>query len=120
MPSTHCLIFIPARTLRSHHITLWLFGIDVPDNIVWQTIDAVASPLGHLGKALGLGLVFKGVAGKVDAGAMHVCFDNDVDATDTVEGDFFIFVAAPVTYEGHVFAVGGELLVSFGENHVFG
>lgn len=49
---------------------------------------------------------------------MDVCFDDDVDAADAVEGDFFVLVAAPVTHEGHVFAIGGELLVAFSEDDV--
>jgi hypothetical protein len=103
-----------------YHVPLWFFGINVPNNIIWQTIDTVSSAFGHLREALGLGLVLKGVAGEVDARAMHVCFDNDVDAADAVEGYFFVFVGIPVAHEGHVLAVGGKLLVSFCEDDVFG
>lgn len=44
-----------------------LFGINVPDNVVWQTIDAIAGALGHLGKAFSLGLVLECIAREIDA-----------------------------------------------------
>jgi hypothetical protein len=104
----------------SHHIPLGLFGIDMPDHIVRQAIHAVSSALRHLRETLGFSLVLEGVAREVDAGAVHVGFDDDVDAADAVEGDFFVFVGSPVAHEGHVFAVGGELLVAFCEDDGFG
>lgn len=39
----------------------------MPDDVVGQAVDLVVGALGHLGEALGLGLVLEGVAGKVDA-----------------------------------------------------
>ena len=39
----------------------------MPDNIVGQTVDLVACAPGHLGETFGLGLVFEGVGGEVDA-----------------------------------------------------
>lgn len=44
-----------------------LIGVNVPDNVIRQAIDAVAGALGHFGKALCFSLIFKGVAGEVDA-----------------------------------------------------
>lgn len=39
----------------------------MPDNVVGQTIDAIAGALGHFGEAFGLGLVLESVAWEVDA-----------------------------------------------------
>jgi len=86
----------------------------MPDNVVGQSIYAVACSLGHLGKAFCLGLVFEGVAREVYAGAVDVCFNDDVYAADAVEGYFFVFVGAPVAHCGHVLAVRGVLLVTCG------
>jgi hypothetical protein len=38
----------------------------VPDHVVGQTHDLVAGTLGHLGEALGFGLVLEGVCGEID------------------------------------------------------
>jgi hypothetical protein len=38
----------------------------MPDNIVGQTNDLVAGTLGHLGEALGFGLVLESVCGEID------------------------------------------------------
>lgn len=43
-----------------------LVRVNVPDNIVGQTNDLVAGTLGHLGEALGFGLVLESVCGEVD------------------------------------------------------
>ena len=48
-------------------ISRFLLGIDVPDNVVWKTVNAVASSFGHFSEAFGFRLVFEGVAGEVDA-----------------------------------------------------
>ena len=48
-------------------IALLLLGVNVPDNIVGQADHLIPRALGHLCKALGLGLVLEGVARKVDA-----------------------------------------------------
>lgn len=42
-----------------------LLGVNVPDYVVREANDLVAGPLGHLGKALGLSLVLKRIAGEV-------------------------------------------------------
>lgn len=84
----------------------------MPDDVVGQSVYAVACPLGHLCKALSLGLVFEGVAREVYAGAVDVCFYDDVYAADAVEGYFFVFVGAPVAHCGHVAAVRGVLFVT--------
>ena len=89
-----------------------LFSIDMPDNVVRQAIDAVTSALSHFGKALCFGLVFKGVAGEVDAGAVHVCFDEDVDAADAIEGHLLVLVCTFVAEFSHVASLGRELLVA--------
>lgn len=49
-----------------------LLGVNVPDHIVGETVDAVAGALGHLGEALGLGLVLESIAGEVDAWGLSV------------------------------------------------
>jgi hypothetical protein len=43
-----------------------LLGVDMPNNVVGEAVDAVTRTLGHLGKTFGLGLVLEGVAGEVD------------------------------------------------------
>ena len=43
-----------------------LIGIDVPDDVIRETDDLIPGSLGHLGKALCLGLVLERVAGEVD------------------------------------------------------
>ena len=84
----------------------------MPHDIIRQPDDLVPGALRHLREALGFGLVFKGVAGEVDAGAMHVGFDEDVDAADAVELDFFVFVLTPVAHACHVGAVGAVFFVA--------
>jgi hypothetical protein len=101
---------------RSRSITLLLGRIDMPDHVVWQSIHTIASALGHLCEALSLSLVLESVTGEVDAGAMDVCFHDDVDAADAVEQDFDVLVGAPVAHERHVLAVRVVLLVTFGED----
>lgn len=44
-----------------------LLRVNVPDNVVWKTVDSVASTFGHLGESFCLSLVLEGVAGEVDA-----------------------------------------------------
>lgn len=44
-----------------------LVGVNVPNNVVGQANDLVAGTLGHLGEALGFGLVLESVRGEVDA-----------------------------------------------------
>lgn len=39
----------------------------MPDDVIGEANDIVSSTLGHLGKAFGLSLVFKGIAWEVDA-----------------------------------------------------
>ena len=84
----------------------------MPDDIVGQPVDAVAGALCHFGKTLRLGLVLKRVAGEVDAGAVNVCFDNDVDAADAVEGNLDVLVGEAVAHLGHVVAVRLVLFVA--------
>jgi hypothetical protein len=43
-----------------------LVRVNVPDHVVGQTHDLVAGTLGHLGEALGFGLVLEGVCGEID------------------------------------------------------
>jgi len=44
-----------------------LIRVDMPHDVVGQAVDAVPGPLGHLGKAFGLGLVFERITGEIDA-----------------------------------------------------
>ena len=39
----------------------------MPNHIIRQAENAVTRPLGHCGETFGLGLVFEGVAGEIDA-----------------------------------------------------
>jgi hypothetical protein len=52
---------------RGLRISGFLFRVDMPDNIIWQPVNAVASSFGHFGESFGLGLVLEGIARKVDA-----------------------------------------------------
>jgi hypothetical protein len=115
----HCYSFIMSLSHTSC-IAWLLFSVLMPHDIVWQAIYTISCPLGHFRESLCFGLVLKRVARKVDARTVDVCFDNDVDATDAVQGNLFILVAAPVAHQGHVFAIGGELLVTFCEDGVLG
>ena len=49
------------------HVAGLLVLVDVPDDVVWQAVHAVARAAGHLGEALRLGLVLERVRGEVDA-----------------------------------------------------
>lgn len=62
---TRCNI-LPLVGLAISQVPRLLFRVDVPDNVVGKTNDLVASTLGHLGEALGLGLVLESVGGEVD------------------------------------------------------
>jgi hypothetical protein len=90
-----------------------LVGIDMPDDIVGQPVDAVARALCHFGEPLRLGLVLKSVAGEIDAGAVDVGFDDDVDAADAVEGYLDVFVGEAVAHCGHVLAFRLVLFVAW-------
>lgn len=48
-------------------VSTLLVGVDMPHDVVGEADDLEACPLGHLGEALCLRLVFEGVAGEVDA-----------------------------------------------------
>lgn len=93
-------------------ISRFLVRVNVPYDIVWQSIDTVARSQCHFGKAFGFGLVLKGVAGKVDSRPVHICFYDDVDSTNAVERHLLVLVGAPVAEFGHVTAVGRVLLVA--------
>lgn len=53
--------------LAVSQVTRLLLGINVPDDIVGQTIYFVTSALRHLGESLGFGLVLESVRGEVDS-----------------------------------------------------
>lgn len=53
-------------SLAISQVARLLVRVNVPDHVVGQTNDLVASTLGHLGEALGFGLVLEGVCGEVD------------------------------------------------------
>ena len=115
-PSSHH--HLPRATLSRRRpavsgIAGLLVRIDVPDDVVGQSVDAVAGPLGHFGEALGLGLVLECVGGEVDAGAVHVGFHDDVDAADAVQGDLLMRVGVAVAHLGHVLSVRLVLLVAW-------
>ncbi len=43
---------------------------------------------------------------------MHVCFDDDIDAANSVEWYFLVGVESPVAHLGHVSSLGFVLFVS--------
>lgn len=47
-------------------VARFFFGINMPDDVVWQADDLVSGPLSHFGEAFCFGLIFEGVAGEVD------------------------------------------------------
>lgn len=98
---------------RDLSIARLFIRIDVPDNIVGQSKDAVSRALGHLGETFRLGLVLECVCGEVDAGAVDICFDDDVDAADAVKGNFFVWIGVPVAHFGHVDTVGLVFFVAW-------
>ena len=57
-----------------------LLGIDMPDDIVGQAVDAVAGPLGHFREPFRLRLVLECVAGEIDA------YTNLLEGTVGVSG----------------------------------
>lgn len=91
----------------------FLVRVDVPDDVVGQTVDAVACALCHFGEPFRLGLVLKGVAGEIDARAMNIGFDEDVDAADAIEGDLDILIVTPVAHAGHVGTFRFVLMVAY-------
>ena len=94
-------------------ISRLLIRINMPDNIVRQSIYPVSRALRHLRKAFGFGLVLECVCGEVDARAVDVGFYDNVDATDAVEWYLFVWVAVQaVTHLRHVDAVGLVLFVA--------
>ena len=114
-PSSHH--HLPRATLSRRRpavsgIAGLLVRIDVPDDVVGQSVDAVAGPLGHFGEALGLGLVLECVGREVDTGAVNIGLDQNVDTTDAVQWDFNVLVLTPIAHLGHVCAAGVVLLVT--------
>lgn len=87
----------------------------MPHDIIRQAIHAIPGTLCHFRETLGFSLVFEGVGGEVDAGAVDVCFDNDVDAADAIEGDFLMRVGVAVAHGGHVDAVCFVFFVAWKE-----
>jgi len=86
----------------------------MPNDIIRQPHNLIPSTPRHLSEALGLSLILKGVARKIDAGAVDVGFDHNVDAADAVEGELGVFVGVAVAEAGEVGAVGGVLFVACG------
>jgi hypothetical protein len=119
-PSFSHLILHPSRSFRRSHIPRPLLGIHMPDHIIRQPIHAIPCTLRHLCKTLRLGLILKRIRGEIDAGAMHIRLNEDIDAADAVERHLLVLVGVPVAHDGHVLAVRGELLVAFCEDDGFG
>jgi hypothetical protein len=84
----------------------------MPHDIIRQPINPVSSPLGHFRKPFSFCLVLKRIRREVDTAAMDICFDENVYTADTIEGDFDVFVFAPVSHFGHVGAAGVVLFVA--------
>lgn len=53
--------------MSSLSVAGFLFGVDMPNNVIGKTVDFVAGTFGHFSKSLCLGLVLKSIAGEVDA-----------------------------------------------------
>lgn len=48
-------------------IAALFFRVDMPNNVIGETVDFIASTLGHFGESFSFGLIFESVARKVDA-----------------------------------------------------
>lgn len=133
--SIHC--FLGAANLCLS-ITRFLLSVNVPHNIIRQTVHAVTSSLGHFREALRLGLVLEGVAGEVDTfdplalqfmtqqscnstltTPVNIGLDQNIHTTDTVKRNFLVLVLTPIAHFGHISAIGIVLFVSLGEHDVF-
>jgi hypothetical protein len=84
----------------------------MPHNVIRQPIDPISSSLSHLSKSFCLGLVFERVRREIDAAAVDIGFDENIDAADTVEWDLDVLVFAPVAHFGHVGAAGVVFFVA--------
>ncbi len=92
----------------------------MPNDIIRQPNHPKPGPLRHGREPLRIGLVLERVAGEIDAGAVDVRLDEDVDAADAVEGDFGVEVLLPLVGGGvgHPVeggAVGAVFFVAWGE-----
>ena len=56
-------IFLPP----SLQITLLLLCVNMPDYVIWQPYNLIASPVGHCSEAFRIGLVFESITREVDA-----------------------------------------------------
>ena len=50
---------------------------------------------------------------------MNICFDNDVDATNTIKIDLFVFVVSPIAHSCHVLSASIVLFVALGKDNIF-
>lgn len=91
-----------------------LVCINVPDHVVGQSDHLVSSALGHTSEAFCLGLVLERVSGEVDAGAVDIGLDKDVNTANAVKLHLLVLVLAPVAHADEVGAAGIVLLVAFG------
>lgn len=83
-------------------ISRLLLRIYVPNDIIRQSINVISGSLRHLGKSFRLGLVLECITGEIDAGAMYVGFDDDVDTADAVKWHFHILVGVAIAFERHI------------------
>lgn len=93
-------------------ISRLLIRIDMPHNVIRQPVNTVSSSFSHLREALSLCLVFKRIGREIDAAAVDISFDEDVDAANAVQGDLDVLVLAPVAHFGHVGAAGVVLFIA--------
>ena len=98
LPLSPLPLLLPLLPLHSlpptpNQIPLLLLRIHMPNNIIRQPPNPIPRSLRHSRKALRIGLILERVGGEIDAGAVDVGFDEDVDAADAVEGDEFVKVA---------------------------
>lgn len=79
-------------------IPLLLLRINMPHDIIRQSHDTIARAIRHGRETLGISLVLESVAREIDAGSVHIGFDQDVDAADAVEVDFLFGILVPVAH----------------------
>ena len=100
---------LPLQTLSY----LQLLSIDMPDNIIREPEDLVAGPFGHLCKTLCLELMFKRITREIDSASVHVRFNHDTDATNSVKRNRFARVFAGGSHVRHMQAVGYDIFVAW-------
>lgn len=87
--------------------------VNVPDGVMRESNNAKLHLLGHLSKALRLGMFLERKGGEVDAGAEDLGFGEDGDSADAIELHLGVGVAVGIAEVGQVRTPGGVLGVAF-------